>query len=147
MRQQRRAFDQLVERQREEPSLRHFSQGMARAAHPLEKRRDRARGAHLDHEVHVADVDAKLERRRGDERAQLPGLQALLGIQPALAREAAVMTRDGLLAEKPRQLAGDPLGHLAGVHEDERRPVLADELRDAGVDLRPLLVGADRGER
>ena len=43
--------------------------------------------------------------------------------------------------------AGDALGHLAGVHEDERRAVLADELRDARVDLLPLLVRADGRER
>ena len=51
-------------------------------------------------EVHVADVDAELERGRGHERAQLPGLQPLLGVEPALAREAAVVAGDRVLAQE-----------------------------------------------
>ena len=98
-------------------------------------------------EVHVADVDAELERRRRDESPQRSRLQPLLGVQAARLREAAVVARDGLLAEQPRELRRDALGHLARVHEDERRPVLADELADALVDLLPLLVRADRRER
>ena len=43
--------------------------------------------------------------------------------------------------------AGDALGHLARVHEDERRAVLAHQLGDARVDLLPLLVRADGRER
>ena len=38
------------------------------------------------------------------------------------------MARDVLGAETRGEARGDALGHLAGVHEDERRSVLADEL-------------------
>ncbi len=40
------------------------------ATDPLQERRDRARRADLDHQVHVADVDAELERGGGHERPQ-----------------------------------------------------------------------------
>ena len=120
---------------------------MARAADALEERRDRAGRADLDDEVHVADVDPELQRRRRDERPQPAGLQTLLGVEPPLAREAPVVTGHGLLAEETRELGGDPLRHLARVHEDERRAVLAYEVGHARVDLLPLLVRADGGER
>ncbi len=45
----------------------------------------------LADEVHVADVDAELERGRGHERLQLAGLQALLRVEAMLPREAAVV--------------------------------------------------------
>ncbi len=141
-----RALHELVEREREEPALRDPLQRVAGAAHTLEERRDRARGADLDDQVHVADVDPELERRRRDERAELAGLQALLGVEPPRAGEAAVVARDRLFAEQPRELCRDALGHLARVHEDERRRVLAHQVRHPGVDLLPLLVGADRGK-
>ena len=145
--EERGALDELVERQREEAALRGLPQHVARAADALEERRDRARGADLDRQIDVADVDAELERRRRDERPELAGLQPLLGVEAARPREAAVVARDRVLAEQPRELRRDPLGHLARVDEDERRPVLADELRHPRVDLLPLLVRADGGER
>jgi hypothetical protein len=120
---------------------------MAGATDSLQESRDRARRTHLHREVDVADVDPELERSRRDEGAQLPGLQARFGVEPALARERAVVARDGLLAEQARQLRGDALRHLARVHEHERRLVRAHELGDALVDLLPLLVGAHRRER
>ncbi len=144
--QQRGALDELVEGQREDSPARHPREAVARAPDALEERRDRARGADLDDEVHVADVDAELERRRGDEGPQGAGLQPLLGVQPARLREASVVAGHGVLAEQLRQLRRDALGHLARVDEHERRPVLADELGHARVDLLPLLVRADRRE-
>ena len=77
-----------------------------------------------------------------------PGLEALLGVEP---RSRARGCRGGSsTASSPRsrvELRRDALGHLARVDEDERRAVLADELRDALVDLLPLLVRADGRER
>ena len=48
----------LVEGEREEPSLRNPAECVAGAADPLQERRDRPRGADLDDEIHLADVDA-----------------------------------------------------------------------------------------
>ena len=47
-------------------------------------------------------------------------------------------------ADAQRELVGDALGEAARVHEDERGAVLRDQLGDAVVDLRPLLL---RGHR
>ena len=145
--QERRRLDQLVQREREEAALRDLFQRVSGAPHPLEKRGDRARGAHLDDEVDVADVDPELERRGGDERAKASRFQTLLGVQAPRPREAAVMARDRVFPQDARQLCGDPLRHLARVDEDESRPVLPDELRDPLVDLGPLLVRAHGRER
>jgi len=78
---------------------------VARASDALEERRDRPGHADLDDEVHVADVDAEFERRRGDERAQAAVLQAVLGVEPALLRERPVVTRDRGVAETSRMRA------------------------------------------
>ena len=58
------------------------------------KRRDRARRAELADQVDVADVDAELERRGRDQRLQLAALQPLLGVEPLLLGEAAVVRGD-----------------------------------------------------
>jgi hypothetical protein len=144
--QKRRPLDELIERQREEPPLRDLLQSVPRAPDALEERRDRPRGADLDGEVHVADVDPELERCRGDQGAELPRLEALLRVEAALARKAPVVARHRVLAHQFGQLTRDPLRHLPCVDEHERRAVLGHELGDAPVDLGPLLVGADRAE-
>ena len=83
--EERRRFDQLVQRQGEHPALRRLAERMTGAPHALEERRDGPGGADLDHEVHVADVDPELERRRGHDRAQASRLQSFLGVQSSLA--------------------------------------------------------------
>ena len=75
--QQCGAFDEIVARQREEPSFRRAAHGVPGAAHPLQKGCDRAWRADLTHEIDVADVDAQLQGCRGDERFQLPLLRRL----------------------------------------------------------------------
>ena len=72
---------------------------MARTADALQERGDRARRADLADEIDVADVDAELERRGRDERAQFAALEALLGVEAKLLGEAAVMRGDRFLAE------------------------------------------------
>ncbi len=107
--QQRRAFHQLVAGQREEAALGQARDGMAGPTDPLEEARDRARGAELADEIDFADVDAELERSGRDQRLQLPALQALLGVEPLLAGEAAVMGGDMGLAQSLGEVAGGPL--------------------------------------
>ena len=92
--EQRRALDQLVARQRKQPALGRAADRVAGAADPLQEARDRARRAELADEIDVADVDAELERGGGDQRLQLAGLQPLLGIEPLLLGEAAVVRGD-----------------------------------------------------
>ena len=93
------ALDELVAGGGEEAALGVQAEGVAGAADALEEGRDAAGRADLADEVDAADVDAELEGGGGDEGLQLAGLEALLDAQTALAREAAVVAADVLLAE------------------------------------------------
>ncbi len=117
-----------------------------RATHSLEERRDRTRRADLHHEVDIPDVDTELERRRGDEDLELARLEPLLGVETPSRRKAAVMARDVFRSETRAEPRGDALGHLARIHEHERRAVITHERGHALVDLFPHFVRADRGE-
>ena len=119
---------------------------MAGAADALQRDRDRPRRADLADQVDRADVDAELERGGGHHGAQLAVLQPALGIQAQLARQAAVVRQNGVLAEPLGQVMRDALGEPARVDEDQGGAVLADQLGDAVVDLAPHLVGGDRAE-
>ena len=102
---------------------------MARAAGALQERRDRARRAELADELDVADVDAELERRRGDERLQLAALQPLLGVQPQLLRHAAVMRHHGSMA-KERRLAAEQRLKSGGL-----KALVATASLELGIDI------------
>ena len=119
--EQRGALHQIVARQRKQPPLGRAADRVAGPSDTLQEAGDRARRAELAHEIHVADVDAELERCGRHQRLELAALQPLLGGQPQLLRHAAVMRRDLLLAEALRQMARDPLREAARVDEDERR--------------------------
>src|SRR5206468_1721354 len=92
--EERRAFDELVAREREEAALGRAVDGMAGAPDALQEARDRARRAELADEVDLADIDAELERGGRHQRLQGAALQALLGVEPLLLRHAAVMRGD-----------------------------------------------------
>ena len=94
------ALDQFVARERKQPALRRAVDGMAGAANALQKARDRAGRAELADEVDVADIDAEFERGGGDQGLELAVLEPLLGIEPLLLGEAAVMRRHVLLSEQ-----------------------------------------------
>ncbi len=132
-----RAFDQLVPGQREQAALGRAVDRVAGAPDPLEKARDRARRAELADEVDLADVDAELERGGRDQRFERAALEALLGIEPLLLGEAAVVGGDLALAEALRQLAGHPLGQPPGIDEDQRRAMRLDQPGQPVVELLP----------
>src|SRR5690606_24958019 len=103
--EERDALDEVVAAEREEPALGRAADEMARAPHSLEEGRDGARRAELTDEIDVADIDTELEGGRRHERAELSGFELLLGGEPLLAREAAVMAGHGVLAEALAQEA------------------------------------------
>jgi hypothetical protein len=145
--EQRRRFGQVVARAREQPALGHAADVVAGAADALQEGGDAARGADLHHQVDVADVDAELERGGGDQHLQLAGLQALLGVQAQFARQAAVVRGHALVAQALAEVARRALGHAPRVDEHQRGAVLAHQLRDALVDLLPLVVRHHRRQR
>ena len=148
--QERRAFHEIVARHREHPALRGSGNRVARAPDALQQRGDPVRRSNLAHQVDMADVDAELQRRGGDERPQLSGLQPRFGVEPLLLRQAAMMRRHGVVAEPFAEVPREPLRHAPCVHEDQRRPMGGDERRQAVVVFLPDLVrhhGVERGAR
>ena len=145
--EERRALHEVVPAQGEESALRGRVDPVPGAPDPLQEGRDVAGGPELAHEVDVADVDAELERGGGDEEGEGPALQALLRLEPAFAREAAVVGGHLPLAEPFGEGAGGPLHEAPGVGEDEGGAVLAGERGDAVVDLFPHLGRHHRLER
>src|SRR5262249_27593350 len=106
---QRRALDELVARGREEASLRYSLRidVVAGAADTVTPHRDAARRADLANEIHRSNIDAQLERRRRHYCSQLAAFEPLLGHEPQLPREAAMMSEHGGFA----QALGEMMGH------------------------------------
>jgi hypothetical protein len=145
--EERRAFHQLVARQREKARLRLPADRVVGAPGPLQESCDRAWRAELADELDIADVDAKLERRRGDERPQPPRFEPLLRVEAPLLGEAPVVRGDDVVADQLRQVPRHAFRHPPGVDEHERRAMLLRERRKSGVDLLPHLARHDRFER
>src|SRR5436190_18887603 len=101
--QQCRRADQLVLRERKDTSFGSAAERVTAAADALKEDGDRGRDAGLEHQIDVPHVDPELERSGGDQRLQLAGLQALLGVEATLARQAAVMARHPVPAQRLRQ--------------------------------------------
>ena len=145
--QQRRALDQIVPRRRQQPSLGDAAHRVAGAADALQQRGDAMRRADLADQIDVADVDAELERRGRHERLQRAGLQPVLGVEPRLLRQAAVMRGDRVVAEPLAQVTRQPFRQPPRVDEHQRRRVRLDQLGQPVVVLLPDLVRHHRVER
>jgi hypothetical protein len=120
---------------------------MPRTPDTLQKTADRSRRTELADQLHIADINTQFERSRRNQHLQLAAFEALLGIQPLLFRQAAVMRRDGGLAEPLSEMARNTLGHPARVHEHERGAVLRDQIGEAVVDTLAHIVRHDCFER
>ncbi len=144
--EQSRALEQIVTSDRKEPALRNPGNRVTRASDPLEQRCDPMRRANLTDEIHVPDVDAQLQRRGGDERAQGAGLEPTFRVLALFAGEASVMCGDRFFAEPIAQVAREALRHPPGIHEDEGRAVLLNQRRQSVVVLLPDLVRHHRVE-
>ena len=75
----RGALDELVPRERKQPSLRGAVHRVAGTPGTLQEGRDGAGGAELADQVDVPDVDPELERGGGHQGLEIAGLEALLG--------------------------------------------------------------------
>ena len=143
----RGAFDQVVARQGEDPPFRHALDGVAGTADALQEGGDAVRRRDLADQVDVADVDAKLERRGGDEDLQLPLAQLFFSLQPRLLRQAAVVRGDVVGAEPLGQLVRHTLGQAARVYRDQRGAMRLHQRDQPVVDFLPDLVRHHRFER
>src|SRR5579875_329671 len=144
--EQRGALDELVTGERVQPTRRGARDVVVRPADPLEEGADRTRGPDLAHELDRSDVDAELEGGGRHERAQLPRPKPSLHHAAARGGEAPVVGGDGEPVRALREQVRDALGHLARVHEDERRAVRAHVAGDAVEHVFELLVARHRLE-
>ena len=104
------AFQQVVARGGEEAAFGDGSAPVTGAADALQRDGDGARRVDLADQVDGADVDAEFERRGRDQQANLAVLQLALGIETQLARQAAVMGGDLILADALAEMHGDAFG-------------------------------------
>jgi hypothetical protein len=85
----------------------------------------------------VTNIDTELERCSGNQCLQFTALELLLGIQPLLTGEAAVMRGHLRFAEPLGERTGYPFRQPARVDEDQSRAVLLNQCSEAIVDLLP----------
>ncbi len=145
----RGARDEVAAKLREDDALARRVDLVAAAADALEPAGDRGRRLDLDDEIDRAHVDAQLERRGGDQRSQIAGLQQVLDLDALRARDGSVMRSHQRFAGQLVQRAGETFGEPAAVDEDQRGPVRANQLQQPRVDRRPDRRArvADRGRR
>ena len=112
----------------------HVVAGAADALHAAGHRRRRF---DLDDQIDRAHVDAQFQRRRGAQRANLPGLQLLLDHRALRRGQRAVMRARNGLAGQVVQRSGQPLGRLPRVHKQNRRVALANDFKQPRMNRIP----------
>ena len=127
------AFQHLEAVGRDQHAARRLVHAVVGAADALQQPRGALRRADIDHEIDVAPVDAEVERRGADHRAQPPDRHRLLDLAALRHVERAVMQRDRevVVVDAP-ELLEDRLGLAAGVDEHQRGLVLLDQAVDLG---------------
>ena len=120
---------------------------MTGATDALHAARYRWRRLDLDDEVDRTHVDAELERRRGHQRAHQAALEVLLDLEALKPRDRAVVRLHQDLTGELVQRAGESFGETPAVDEDERGPMLANQLDEPRVNGRPRRRGAPLSSR
>ena len=136
-RHDRGAFQEVAAVLREDPPAARAADLVPGSAHALDAARHAAGALHLDHEVDGAHVDSQLEAARGDERGQPASLERLLDDHPLLRGEAPMVGAGNLRIGQLVQAEREALGQAPVVHEDQGRPVGADQLEHRRIHRRP----------
>ncbi len=138
------AFQHFETVGRHQHALRRLIHAVIGAADALQQARRAFRRADIDHQIHVAPVDAEIERGGAHHRAQPACGHGLFHFAALRHIEGAVMQgdREPILVDVP-QLLENALGLAAGVDEDERRLVTLDQV----VDLAERMMGGMAGPR
>ena len=133
----RGARDQIAAELGKDHACAHRVDLVPAAADALQSAGHRGRRFDLDDEIDRAHVDAELERRRGDQRAQAAALEQVFDFDALGVRERAVVRAHERLAGQFVQRAGQPLCEPAAVDEDQRGLMRANQLEQPRVDRRP----------
>ncbi len=97
---------------------------MIGAADTLDQAAGPFRCADIDDEVHIAPVDAQIQRRGRHHRLERAGRHRRLDLAAAGGIERAMMQRDGqAVLVRPPQFLKQQLGLAAGIHENQRQIV------------------------
>ncbi len=139
--QQRRAFHQVVPAQGEQAPLRSRAQVMAGTPDPLQEHGDGPRRAKLADQVDIADINTQFQGCGRDQGLEFAPFESLFRIQTVLLCQAAVVRGNIFFTDPFRQGAGRPLGQAPGIDEDQRSPVLTDQVRQLSVQFLPHLPG------
>ncbi len=107
------------------------------SANPLQTAGNGRRGFDQNHEVDRRHVDAELEGGGGDDGPKLSAFEHVLDLESLLARDRPMVGAHQILSGQPVQLAGQPFGEAAAVHEEDRRAVLFRQLQESGVHRGP----------
>ncbi len=110
---------------------------MTSTADALDACGDAGRRLDLQHEVDRAHVDTELEGRGCHEAFDRARLELILDEHALLARDRTVMGAQQLFARELVDARSDALGQTPGVDEDDRRAMLADQLKQPRVDRGP----------
>ena len=111
--------------------------GVSGAADALQPAGDRGRRLDLHDQIDRSHVDAELERGRGDEAANLSGLQAIFDLDALRPRQRPVMRADQHLTGELVQCRSQPLGDAPAVDEDQRRLMRPHQFEQPRMDRRP----------
>ena len=91
----------------------------------------------LDNQIDMADVDAELQRRRGNQAAKLAGLEQALDLEPLLAGNAAVVALCDLMTDMVIEPQGQAFAKPAAICEDKHRAAAFHELQQVFDKRRP----------
>src|SRR5690348_3621261 len=94
-------------------------------------------------QIDVAYVDSKFQRSGRDQRTNLTISQSALCRESQLARKAAVMCGNVLLAKTVSEIVRETLGESTSVDENQRGAMLLDKLIQAVINLIPDHRGRD----
>ena len=113
---------------------------MAGSPNALQGNRNRPWRTNLANEIDCADIDAKLQRGRRDNRAKRAILELFFRFQPQPPRKTSVMREHRIFAEALAKMMCHTFRKSSGVHKYQSRPVGENELRDMVVDLPPHFI-------
>ncbi len=121
---------------RGEHGLAGFVEAMIRATDALQCTGRALRRADLDHQVHVAPVDAEVQRGGTDHGPERPARHGRLHLAPAFHVQAAMMQRDGQhVVIHPPEFLKHQLRLAAGIDEDQHGAMVPDRLIDLRYDM------------
>ena len=133
----RGARHQVAAKLRKDDAFADLTDAVAGAADALQAARHRRRRLDLDHQVDRAHVDAELERRGRDQRAQVAALQQIFDLGALRARQRAMMRAHQRLAGNLVERAGQPFREAPAVHEQQRRAMRSNQLDQLRMNRAP----------